>query len=366
MAKEHWDEGQAWRHALAATAAISILPTLVLPFIPASASKPGSGPLKIMLAFAVGGMLGDVFLHLLPHLMAAHAHGIHEHDHEIHDHDHGHDHAHEHGHSDGGHAHGHHHHDDAHAAEGFGAQSVARFFSLADGSVGVEVDSAQVMELLTGELSVGMTVLGGFLFFFLAERLIRAATGSRDGHSHGHDHAARHKKDDDLSDGQVCEEQNGGLKIGGLLNLAADFMHNVTDGLAIGAAFSTGHALGFATTLSTLLHELPHEIGDFAVLVQSGMRPWKAIAAQFCTAFGALAGTLLGLKSAEWAGSAAASALLGFTAGGFIYVSCVAVMPEVLSSRSGLAQTAGEALALAAGVGLMVTVAATESHHHAH
>jgi ZIP Zinc transporter len=65
------------------------------------------------------------------------------------------------------------------------------------------------------------------------------------------------------------------LKIGGLLNLAADFMHNVTDGIAIGAAFATGPGLGLATTLSTMLHELPHEIGDYAVLVQSGLTPWQ-------------------------------------------------------------------------------------------
>jgi hypothetical protein len=42
-----WDAAQAWQHALAATAAISILPTLILPFIPARASLPGSPALKV-------------------------------------------------------------------------------------------------------------------------------------------------------------------------------------------------------------------------------------------------------------------------------------------------------------------------------
>lgn len=37
----------AWEHALMATAAISILPTLILPFIPAWASRPGSPALKV-------------------------------------------------------------------------------------------------------------------------------------------------------------------------------------------------------------------------------------------------------------------------------------------------------------------------------
>lgn len=56
----------------------------------------------------------------------------------------------------------------------------------------------------------------------------------------------------------------------GYLNLAADFTHNFTDGLAIGASFLVGPAVGAVTTLTILLHEVPHEIGDFAILVQSG------------------------------------------------------------------------------------------------
>ena len=60
------------------------------------------------------------------------------------------------------------------------------------------------------------------------------------------------------------------LKIAGYLNLAADFAHNFTDGLAIGASFLAGETVGIITTITILLHEVPHEIGDFAILVQSG------------------------------------------------------------------------------------------------
>ena len=37
----------AWQQAFAATAAISVLPTMILPFVPARASRPGSAPLKV-------------------------------------------------------------------------------------------------------------------------------------------------------------------------------------------------------------------------------------------------------------------------------------------------------------------------------
>lgn len=60
------------------------------------------------------------------------------------------------------------------------------------------------------------------------------------------------------------------LRVSGYLNLAADLAHNFTDGLAIGASFRGGRGLGIVTTLTVLLHEVPHEVGDFAILVQSG------------------------------------------------------------------------------------------------
>ena len=58
----------------------------------------------------------------------------------------------------------------------------------------------------------------------------------------------------------------------GYLNLAADCAHNFTDGLAIGASFLVSQNLGIITTFTILFHEVPHEIGDFAILIQSGKR----------------------------------------------------------------------------------------------
>ena len=58
------------------------------------------------------------------------------------------------------------------------------------------------------------------------------------------------------------------LQVSGYLNLAADAFHNFTDGLAIGASFLAGESVGLITTFTILLHEVPHEIGDFAILIQ--------------------------------------------------------------------------------------------------
>ena len=56
----------------------------------------------------------------------------------------------------------------------------------------------------------------------------------------------------------------------GYLNLFADAFHNFTDGLAIGASFLAGKNIGLMTTVTILFHEIPHEIGDYAILIQSG------------------------------------------------------------------------------------------------
>merc|ERR1711987_40975 len=95
--------------------------------------------------------------------------------------------------------------------------------------------------------------------------------------------------------------------------------HNFTDGLAVGASFLAGDSIGLTTTITILFHEIPHEIGDFAILIQSGVPRGKAIALQLLTAVGAVTGCAVSLILGG-ATESAASVTLPFTAGGFIYI----------------------------------------------
>ena len=148
------------------------------------------------------------------------------------------------------------------------------------------------------------------------------------------------------------------IKVAGYLNLAADFSHNFTDGLAIGASYLAGRSVGIITTFTILLHEVPHEIGDFAILVQSGYPKRKAMLLQLVTAVGAMCGTLCGLL-AEGVGESAIAWILPFTAGGFIYIATVSVIPELLHDTS-LKKSFLEILAMFAGIGMMVLIAVLE------
>ena len=75
------------------------------------------------------------------------------------------------------------------------------------------------------------------------------------------------------------------IAVAGYLNLAADFTHNFTDGLAIGASYLAGRNVGIITTVTILLHEVPHEIGDFAILVKSGCTKRKVSEIVFVAPF---------------------------------------------------------------------------------
>uniref|UniRef100_A0A3P9B0M6 Zinc transporter SLC39A7 n=1 Tax=Maylandia zebra TaxID=106582 RepID=A0A3P9B0M6_9CICH len=326
--KEKRNMVELWTQAIGATLLISAAPFLILFLIPVqSNSDQHQNLLKVLLSFASGGLLGDAFLHLIPHALEPHSHHG--------DGDHGHSHAteesHDHGHSHGA-AHGH-------------------------------------------MMSVGLWVLGGIIAFLVVEKFVRLLKGGHGhGHSHGHSHVAPKEKDSDGEEekekkekkeskdqkpSKKEEKKSTDIKVSGYLNLAADFTHNFTDGLAIGASFLVGPAVGTVTTITILLHEVPHEIGDFAILVQSGCTKRKAMCLQLLTALGALAGTACSLL-AEGVGAAATAWILPFTAGGFVYIATVTVLPELLAGRSSFGQSLMEILALLFGVGMMVLIAEYE------
>lgn len=75
---------------------------------------------------------------------------------------------------------------------------------------------------------------------------------------------------------------------------------------------------------------------------------------QFSTAIGAMLGTISSLF-AEGVGEAATTWILPFTAGGFIYIATVSVIPELLEDTK-FGQSIKEIIALLVGVYMMVLI----------
>ncbi|GAB0138903.1 hypothetical protein EsDP_00007124 [Epichloe bromicola] len=329
-------------NALLATLYISGPPNFLLALCPANID-PAS--LSVMVAFAVGGLLGDTLFHLLPEIFV-----------------------------------------------GEDESDAARF----------------VLVEPNRNLVLGLAILVGFMTFVAMDKGLRIATGGAGhGHGHGHDHGHAHGVEeksaavttgvDGDGDGEVRarkkgkkeavkttatekKEMNPSVKLGGYLNLIADFTHNITDGLAMSASFYASPTIGATTTVAVFFHEIPHEVGDFALLVQSGFSKRAAMASQFVTAIGAFLGTLIGIAVQEFSGGQKAGSdafmprnaglwgtsltwgdmLLPFTAGTFLYVGTVAVIPELLETGSNKMVELRKALvqftAVAVGAGIMLYI----------
>ncbi|KAL3981383.1 ZIP Zinc transporter family protein [Acanthocheilonema viteae] len=116
-----------------------------------------------------------------------------------------------------------------------------------------------------------------------------------------------------------------------ILNLVANFMDNFTHGLAVGGSFLMDTKLGLLTTFSIVIHELPHEISDFAILLRADFNRWSAVRAQLLTAFGGALGAWAALfLHVECATNGASQNILPFTAGGFINIALVQMLPELM------------------------------------
>ncbi|KIY65158.1 ZIP-like iron-zinc transporter [Cylindrobasidium torrendii FP15055 ss-10] len=333
--------GPGWNSILG-TFYISSVPNFILAFIPAEID---GNTLNTMTAFATGGLLSDVFLHLVPHSFMGE-------------------------HQDKG----------AHV----------------------------VMVEEKRNILIGLGIFVGFATFFMMEKTLRVLGGGEEGgHSHSHSHAhedtsghsssivssehdglkSRKKSDSTSETVDVPQAPTGPSKLSAYLNLFGDFVHNITDGLAMAASFYASPLIGATTTLACFAHEIPHEIADYSILIRSGFTKRQAMQSQFVTAIGAFVrGTFIGIfvhnvtstdgHDGEGIDLASAirqdaSGLLGttvqladlvipFVAGGFLYIGAVAVLPTLLAESKSGAQALREFAAMAVGVGCMFLVAWNE------
>jgi zinc transporter 7 len=321
-----------------ATAYISGPPNFILALVPTNVD-PSS--LNVMVAFAVGGLLGDTLFHLLPEIFLG---------------------------------------------------------EVPEGEVRVRLVEPNKNLLL------GVAIMVGFVTFIAMDKGLRIATGG-EGHSHSHDHghatnghlgdatakasaledtdaALRNRKGKDTKSSSMApsikEPSKKEIKLSAYLNIVADFTHNITDGLALSSSFYASPTIGATTTLAVFCHEIPHEVGDFALLIQGGMSKKLAMGLQFVTAMGAVLGTAIGVAVQEFGGNSASvelakglgnqgllgtslqwgDLLLPFTAGTFLYVGTVGVIPEMLETGPNkLKELQGivtQFLAMAVGAGIML------------
>ena len=143
------------------------------------------------------------------------------------------------------------------------------------------------------------------------------------------------------------------------MEILGDSLHNLVDGLMLGASFVVGLPLGVLATLAIAAHEIPREIGNVGVLVAGGYSLRRAILINFACGTGVVVGAAIAVAighfGLRWLGD-----MLAAAAGGMLYVASADFLPALrpyCSPRQVLAQAAG----LVIGVGIMWALLACES-----
>ncbi|KAG9491483.1 hypothetical protein GDO78_000145, partial [Eleutherodactylus coqui] len=134
---------------------------------------------------------------------------------------------------------------------------------------------------------------------------------------HGHSHSA----------------SGGGITEVVWMVLLGDGIHNFTDGLAIGAAFSSSFSGGLSTTVAVFCHELPHELGDFAVFLQTGVRMRRVLLFSLISAFLSYLGMLVGAIVSQ-SSNQVTPWIFAATAGIFLHVALVDMLPQMLHGEA--------------------------------
>lgn len=142
------------------------------------------------------------------------------------------------------------------------------------------------------------------------------------------------------------------------MNLIGDAAHNLIDGMLIGASYIVSIPLGISTTIAIVLHEIPQEIGEFGVLLHSGMPAKKALFLNFLSALFALFGGLIALLISSRIENFALY-LLPITAGGFIYIAGSDLMPE-LQHETKVSSSVYQFVSILLGIGMLALLTLLE------
>ncbi|KAI9152618.1 hypothetical protein H9P43_009414 [Blastocladiella emersonii ATCC 22665] len=255
---------------LVCVALLALFPLVLVLVLPKSLPQPLE---RVLVSVALGTMLGDIFLHLMPSILAGGEHA--------------HDHAHGHAHARG---------DDHHH----------------------------------GEIPPAVKLVGGFLAFYAVERvmglLVEASKSHGHHHHHHHHHAHDGKHGDDKKHGDAGDEPQkpahgitsatftdpdgtatlrqrksksttaaeptpspttstkpttkSAVPVAALTHVLASSIHAASDGLLLAMAFANGAATGLATFFAIFLHEIPHRLADWTLIHSTGAGRAFAIGAQ--------------------------------------------------------------------------------------
>jgi zinc and cadmium transporter len=194
--------------------------------------------------------------------------------------------------------------------------------------------------------TLSATILAGILGFFVLEKLLiwrHCHHGSCEAHGDepaGHGHS--------------------NMKSAGALIILGDSIHNFVDGVLIAAAFLTDVQLGIVTSLAVAAHEIPQEVGDFAILLDSGYSRSKALFYNVLASLTTVLGGILAYFSLEDLHDSLPY-FLALAASSFIYIAVADLIPS-LHTKTDMKTSLQQIVLIAAGV-LLICSLQTIAHN---
>lgn len=157
-------------------------------------------------------------------------------------------------------------------------------------------------------------------------------------HNHAHSHSHGH---------------DGGRS--GMMVMIGDTFHNFVDGILIASAFMVDIKVGIVTSAAIIAHEIPQEVGDFLILLHSGYSKKQAFLFNLVSSFATVVGGTIAYFALQHVQTWAPT-ILGFAASSMLYVSVADLIPS-LHKRTELRATISQLTLIACGVG---SIALTE------
>ncbi len=141
----------------------------------------------------------------------------------------------------------------------------------------------------------------------------------------------------------------------GMMVMIGDTFHNFVDGILIASAFMVDIKVGIVTSAAIIAHEIPQEVGDFLILLHSGYSKKQAFLFNLVSSFATVVGGIIAYFALQrvqtWAPT-----ILGFAASSMLYVAVADLIPS-LHKRTELRATVSQLSLIACGVG---SIALTE------
>jgi zinc and cadmium transporter len=215
-----------------------------------------------------------------------------------------------------------------------------------------------------GAHGIGLAMVAGLGIFFVIEKLVlwwhTHANGNGHSHQHGHTHGDAHGHSHGDHHGHSHGHDHGRDAASGVLVIIGDSVHNALDGVLIAAAFLTSFPLGLVTTFAVAAHEIPHRVGDFAILVHSGMSRGRALVMNMATGLTSIGGGVAAYIGLQRTVGVLPYAL-ALAAAGFLYIAVAGLIPGLqrrADPRTSLAQV------VLMGLGVATIAWAESLAHH--